>query len=135
MKALKITYWVTTSLVAAGMLVSFFNYMFNPIMKAGYAHIGFPDWFRVELGVAKLLGAIALIIPKIPDRVKEWAYFGFFVNFFSAILAHYAVNDPMPNLLAPLIVLLLLVISYFTYHKIIIKSSNKYEAKQNGTRR
>ncbi len=74
MNALKIKYWVTTGLVAVGMLISFFNYMFNPAMKIGYAHIGFPDWFRVELGIAKLLGAISLIVPKITGRVKEWTY-------------------------------------------------------------
>jgi hypothetical protein len=121
MKTLKITYWITTGLVAAGMLASFFNYMFNPVMKVGYAHIGFPDWFRVELGIAKLLGAIALIIPKVSKRIKEWAYFGFFVNFFSAILAHYAVNDPVINMIAPLAVLILLIISYMTYHKLLLK--------------
>lgn len=122
MKTLKIIYWVTTGLVAFGMLVSFFNYMFNPVMKAGYAHIGFPDWFRVELGIAKLLGAIALIVPKIPRPLKEWAYFGFFVNFFSAIIAHYAVNDPVVNMIAPLAVLILLIISYISYHKAIVKT-------------
>jgi hypothetical protein len=121
MKTLKITYWITTGLVAAGMLASFFNYMFNPVMKVGYAHIGFPDWFRVELGIAKLLGAIALIVPKVSKRIKEWAYFGFFVNFFSAILAHYAVNDPVINMIAPLAVLILLIISYMTYHKLLLK--------------
>jgi hypothetical protein len=121
MKTLKITYWITTGLVATGMLASFFNYMFNPVMKVGYAHIGFPDWFRVELGIAKLLGAIALIIPKVSKRIKEWAYFGFFVNFFSAILAHYAVNDPVINMIAPLAVLILLIISYMTYHKLLLK--------------
>ena len=117
MNAKKITYWLTTGLVAIGMLASFFNYMFNPAMKIGYAHIGFPDWFRVELGIAKLFGGIALIVPKIPGRIKEWAYFGFFVNFFSAILAHHAVNDPMVNLIATTAMLVLLVISYVTYHK------------------
>lgn len=122
MKTLKITYWLTTGLVAAGMLVSFFNYMFNPVMKIGYAHIGFPDWFRVELGIAKLLGAISLIVPKVSNRIKEWAYFGFFVNFFSAILAHYAVNDPVINMIAPLAILILLIISYITYHKQLLKS-------------
>ena len=122
MNTSNIIYRVTTGLVAVGMLVSFFNYMFNPVMKIGYAHIGFPDWFRVELGIAKLLGAIALIVPKVPSRIKEWAYFGFFVNFFSAILAHYAVNDPVVNLIAPLAMLILLITSYITYHKVTVKT-------------
>lgn len=68
------------------MVLSFVNYLFNPVMVAGYAHIGFPDWFRVELGIAKLLGALALIIPAIPARVKEWAYACFFCELFLSLL-------------------------------------------------
>jgi hypothetical protein len=116
LKALKITYLITTGLVVLGMLMSVYNYFLNPALKANYVHIGFPDWFRVELGIAKLLGALALAISLVPARVKEWAYFGFFVNFFSAILAHYAVGDPVFNLIAPIVMLVLLVVSYVTFH-------------------
>ena len=122
MKAKKIIYWITTGLVVLGMLVNFFNYFFNPAIKAAYAHIGFPDWFRVELGVAKLLGAFALGIPQVPARMKEWAYFGFFVNFISAIFAHASVGDPTFNLVAPLIMLLLLIASYVFYRKLYFKN-------------
>lgn len=121
MKAIKITYWVSTSLVSLGMILSFFNYLFNPIMVAGYEHIGFPDWFRVELGIAKLLGGLALIIPAVPQRLKEWAYACFFVNFFSAFLAHYFVGDPVFNLVSPLVLLAILIISYITREKLINK--------------
>lgn len=102
------------------MLASVYNYFFNPALKIAYAHIGFPDWFRVELGIAKLLGAVALAVPLVPARIKEWAYVGFFINFFSAILAHYQVDDPIVNLVAPLVLLVLLVVSYITFHKAII---------------
>jgi hypothetical protein len=127
MKANKITYWLTTGLLAVSMLASFFNYMFNPAIKIGFAHIGFPDWFRMELGVAKLLGAIALIVLRIPARIKEWAYFGFFVNFISAILAHLAVNDPVVNLIAPLAMLVLLVTSYLTYYSSLFTGENSWD--------
>ena len=119
MKTWKITYWITTGLVSLGMVISFFNYLFNPVMVEGYAHIGFPDWFRVELGIAKLLGALALIIPAVPERVKEWAYAAFFINFFSAFLAHYFAGDPLVNQLSPLVVLALLVISYMSREKLL----------------
>ncbi|MES2276193.1 MAG: DoxX family protein [Bacteroidota bacterium] len=79
----------------------------------------FPDWFRVELGIAKLLSAIALAIPAVPARVKEWAYFGFSLSFSSAILAHYMAGDPVFNLVAPFI--MLLVVSYISYHKVIVQ--------------
>lgn len=100
------------------MTLSFFNYLFNPVMVAGYAHIGFPDWFRVELGIAKLLGALALGIPAIPSRVKEWAYACFFVNFFSAFFAHYFAGDSIGNLIAPIVMLAILVVSYVSREKL-----------------
>lgn len=119
MKALKITYWITTGLVVVGMLFSVYNYFFNPALKTAFVHLGFPDWFRVELGTAKLLGALALGIPVIPQRVKEWAYAGFFINFFSAFLSHFEIGDPAFNQLAPLLLLALLIASYLTFHKAI----------------
>lgn len=119
MKAIKITYWITTGLIVLGMLANVYNYFFNPALKVAFAHLGFPDWFRVELGLAKLLGAFALAVPAVPARVKEWAYFGFSISFSSAILAHYQAGDPAFNLIAPFVILLLLVISYVSFHKVI----------------
>lgn len=119
MKVTRIIYWISTGLVVVGMVLSFFNYLFNPVMVAGYAHIGFPDWFRVELGIAKLLGALALGIPAVPNRVKEWAYACFFVNFFSAFLAHYFVGDAIGNMIAPIVLLGILVVSYVTREKLL----------------
>ncbi len=123
MKALKITYWITTGLVVLLMVLSFFNYFFNPALKEAYVHAGFPDWFRVELGIAKLLGALALGIPAVPVRVKEWAYVGFFINFFSAILVHYFVNDPVYTQVIPFVMLLLLVASYVTFHRVVVNKT------------
>jgi len=120
MKSLKITYWITTGLVVLLMVASFFNYFFNPALKEAYVHAGFPDWFRMELGIAKLLGALALGIPAIPLRVKEWAYVGFFINFFSAILAHYFANDAFYTLVIPFVMLLILVTSYVAFHKVVV---------------
>ena len=118
MKAIKITYWITTGLIVLGMLANVYNYFFNPTLKVAFGHLGFPDWFRVELGIAKLLGAFALAFPTVPARVKEWAYFGFSISFSSAILAHYEAGDPVFNLVAPFVILLLLVVSYISYHKV-----------------
>ena len=118
MKTLKIVYLLSTSLVVLGMLLAVYSYFFNPTLKAEYAHVGFPDWFRVELGIAKLLEALALGIPVVPARIKEWAYVGFFIHFFSAFLAHYEISDPVFNQIAPLVLLLLLVVSYVSFHKV-----------------
>lgn len=125
MKALKLTYLITTGLISLMMVLSFFNYFFNPALVEAYKHAGFPDWFRVELGIAKLLGALALAIPIVPVRVKEWAYAGFFINFFSAILAHAQIGDPIYTQVFPFVVLLILVVSYISFHKVVVAPKNK----------
>jgi DoxX-like family len=117
MNAVKITYWITTTLVCAMMSLSVFLYFTSPDLPAAFMHLGFPDWFRVELGIAKLLGLIVLILPMIPARIKEWAYVGFFINFFSAFLAHFQSGDPVKEQFMPLLLLALLITSYITFHK------------------
>lgn len=121
MKTLKIIYYIATGLVVLGMAASAASYFFVPSVKAAFGHTGFPDWFRVELGIAKVLGVLALGIPVIPARIKEWAYAGFFIDFFSAFLAHYEKGDPVLWQVRPLIILIILIVSYITYHKAILK--------------
>jgi hypothetical protein len=118
MKAPTLAYRILTGLFVLLMLVNVYNYFFNPTLKVAFVHLGFPDWFRVELGIAKLLGALALGIPLVPARVKEWAYAGFFICFFSAIIAHHEAGDPVSNQVFPFIILLLLVASYLTFHRV-----------------
>jgi DoxX-like family len=57
-----------------------------------YTHLGFPDYFRIELALAKLLGIVMLLAPA-PARLKEWAYAGFAITLGSALIAHFAVGD------------------------------------------
>ncbi len=116
MKLIKITYWTTTALLAAMMTFSAYASLTQPEMKQAFAHLGFPDYFRVELSVFKLLGVVVLLAPLAP-RLKEWAYAGFAITFVSAFVAHAAVGDPVSNRLSPVIALVLLTASYLTYHK------------------
>ncbi|MDX2061711.1 MAG: DoxX family protein [Bacteroidia bacterium] len=85
--------------------------------------MGLPDWFRVELGIAKLLGALALVAPlgssPWAQRLKEWVYVGFGINLVSAPIAHLAVGDPVAESLMPVIFLGLLVLSYRFYHQLL----------------
>lgn len=113
MKTNKIIYWASTGIISAMMLFSAFGYFTNPDMKAGFVHLGFPDFFRIELGVAKILGAIALLLPMTPAKIKEWAYFGFALVFVSASIGHAAVSDPVSNIIPPLVFLAILGVSYF----------------------
>lgn len=70
----KIIYWIATSLVAFFGFISAFTYLSgNPQAVQGFAHVGYPQQLRIILGIAKPLGAIALLVPGFP-KLKEWAY-------------------------------------------------------------
>ena len=118
MKKQKNIYRIFTGILVLVMVINVINYFFNPAMPPIFVHIGFPDWFRIELGIFKLLGALTLAIPKISSRLKEWAYFGFFISFFSAMLAHYNAGDSAGYILFPFIMIIILALSYLFYHKV-----------------
>lgn len=117
MKIKKITYWVSTVLVALIMVYSSYSDLCSVAVEQAFIHLGFPSYFRVELGIMKIIGIALLVIP-LPDFCKEWAYAGFSITFISAFIAHTASGDPMGNRLAPLVVLVVLLVSYFSFHKI-----------------
>ncbi len=109
----KVTYWVSTGLVAALSVFAAFTYLSgNPQAVQGFAHVGYPQQLRIILGIAKLLGAITLVVPGLP-KLKEWAYAGFTFAWISAFVAHYVAKDGSEAFM-PLVLLLLLAISYVT---------------------
>lgn len=116
MKTIKITYWATTVIVALMMTYSAYAYVTQEAIRQGFHHLGYPDYFRIQLAVAKLIGAVLLLAP-VASRVKEWVYAGFAFTFISAFIAHTASGDPVSNRMAPVFFLLLLVVSYVTYHQ------------------
>lgn len=106
-------------MISLMMLFSAFLYVTSPDLTAAFKHLGFPGYFRIELAVLKFLGVLALLIPMIPGRIKEFAYFGFFLNFVSAIVAHSSVGDPAAQWAGGLLVaLVLLITSYLMYQRI-----------------
>lgn len=118
MKKNKIIYWATTGIISAMMLFSAYSYLTSPAMKAAFIHLGFPNYFRIELAVAKILGAAVLLIPTIQKRIKEWAYFGFTLTFVSAFIAHQSSGDPVSVAIMPLIFLGILFVSYLYNNKV-----------------
>jgi len=111
--ASKVIYWVTTGLLAALSAFAGFIYLSgSPQAVQGFAHVGYPQQLRIILGIAKLLGAIALVVPGLP-RLKEWAYAGFTFAWISACVAHYLAHDGA-KAFAPLIFLVLLAVSNVT---------------------
>lgn len=117
MKKNTLIYWISTGLLSFMMLFSAYNYIANPQMAAGFKHLGFSDAFRYELAVAKVLGALVLLIPQIPVRIKEWAYAGFGITFISAAIAHASSGDPTSAVVMPFVFLAVLVISNIYLHK------------------
>jgi len=101
------------------------------LAKEGIRHLGYPVYFGNMLVVFKIAGALALIFPQVPKRIKEWAYAGFAFDFIAAAVSHAAVDGP-GNFQAffPIIFLALLLLSYWNYHKIV--SGN--ETKKNQSR-
>ncbi len=111
--ARKIAYWVSTGVVAAMSLFAAYAYLSGgPQAVQGFAHVGYPQQLRILLGIAKLLGAITLVAPGVV-KLKEWAYAGFTFAWIAACVAHYLAKDGSVALM-PLILLLLLAVSYVT---------------------
>jgi hypothetical protein len=117
----KAIYWIATGIVCAVMVFSAINFnLENPVgpMKGAFAHLGFPDYFRIELTVAKTLGVLALLIPSIPSKAKEFAYAGFAITLISASIAHFSTGDPLLFVIDPLLFLGALVTSYVYFTKL-----------------
>jgi len=111
--ARKVIYWVTTGLLAAMSAFAAVSYLTgNSQAVEGFTHVGYPQQLRILLGIAKLLGAITLVAPRLP-KLKEWAYAGFTFAWVAAFVAHYLAKDG-PKAFTPVVLLVFLAISYVT---------------------
>jgi uncharacterized membrane protein YphA (DoxX/SURF4 family) len=121
MKSTKIIFWVTTGLIFLfeGIMPAFFSQ--SEESKAAFQHLGYPAYFNIILSVFKVLGALALIIPKVPWRIKEWAYAGFAIDFICACISYLVVDGIGMFAMIPLIALAILIVSYIYYHKLSVK--------------
>jgi uncharacterized membrane protein len=110
----KIIYWIATGLLSFGMLSQGVAQLFH---TKGYvdmiiAHLGYPTYFLTILGVWKLLGVIAILVPRF-KRLKEWAYAGFFFVMSGALVSHIASGDPVIDLAPASVLLILIVVSWY----------------------
>jgi len=118
MKKYRIIYWISTVIIFLfeGVMPAFtFR---SEMAREGISHLGFPEYFGVQLAIFKMLGALVLIIPGIPARYKEWAYVGFGISMISAFIAHVAVDGFSAESCFPLLVLAILAASYLSFHKL-----------------
>jgi uncharacterized membrane protein YphA (DoxX/SURF4 family) len=116
----KIIYWIASLWLASGMLSTGILQLFKvkaegavaPPGVYGITQLGYPVYFLTILGIWKILGVVALLIPKFP-LLKEWAYAGFFFAMSGAVFSHIAVGDPAKELFPSLLLLILIVISWY----------------------
>ena len=116
----KIIYWISTIWLALGMLSTGTLQLFRanaegslaPPGVYGITRLGYPVYFLTILGIWKLLGVVALLIPKFP-LLKEWAYAGFFFAMSGAVFSHIASGDSMTQNVPALLLLILTVISWY----------------------
>lgn len=117
-KTTKILFWSTTVIIFLfeGVIPALTSQ--TQIAKEGVHHLGYPQYFGDAFIVFKVLGTLALIIPQVPNRIKEWAYAGFAFDFIFTIISHVAVDGANFMSFFPLIFLALLAISYITRNRI-----------------
>lgn len=108
-----ILYWIATLWLSLGMASTGIVQLLKqqdqvkPILNMGY-----PSYFLTILGIWKLLGVVAVLVPKFP-RIKEWAYAGFFFTTTGAILSHIATGHPVSEMLPALLLLILTMLSWY----------------------
>lgn len=118
MKKINIIYWISTGLFAAFMLFSSIPdiMVVDDAVKMVVGELGYPKYFLPFIGVAKLLGVIAIVVPGF-NRLKEWAYAGFVFDFVGATYSAICVYGFKPDMFFMVLPFGLLFASYVYHHK------------------
>lgn len=112
-KSNKIIYWIATGWLALGMLSTGIVQLIHLKEEvAKMALLGYPAYLLTILGIWKLLGVVAVLLPGMP-LLKEWAYAGFFFAMSGAVFSHLAIGDDAKELFGPVLLLILTVISWY----------------------
>jgi uncharacterized membrane protein YphA (DoxX/SURF4 family) len=109
----KIIYWIATLWLCLGMVSSGVVQLIHLKEEVDMmTHLGYPLYFLTIIGVWKMLGVIAVLIPKFP-LVKEWAYAGFFIAMTGAVISHIVVGDPAKEIFGPVLLIVLTLVSWY----------------------
>jgi uncharacterized membrane protein YphA (DoxX/SURF4 family) len=107
-----VLYWVTTILGPASFVMGGVIQMNHaPEVAATLNHLGYPLYFATILGIWKILGAVATVVPGLP-RLKEWAYAGFVFDLTAAAASHAYAGDAPSDIIAPLVFLVPVLLSW-----------------------
>lgn len=109
----KIIYWVATLWLSLGMVSTGIVQLIKMKEEVEMMqHLGYPLYFLTILGIWKLLGVVAVLVPRFP-LIKEWAYAGFFFSMSGAVFSHWASGDGAVEFFGPVLLLLLTVVSWY----------------------
>jgi DoxX-like family len=110
----KIIYWVATIWLSLGMVSTAIVQLIKmkEELEKINLHLGYPIYLLTILGIWKLLGVIAVLIPKYP-LLKEWAYAGFFFIMSGAVFSHAACGDNAKDFFGPVLLIILTLISWY----------------------
>lgn len=110
----KIIYWIATIWLCLGMVSSAIVQLIGmeEEVEMVTAHLGYPKYLLTLLAVWKLLGVVAVLLPKFP-LVKEWAYAGFFFAMSGGTISHLVKGDPFGEVFPTLLLCILTVVSWY----------------------
>ena len=106
------TIWLSLGMLSTGVVQLLKLKGDGPGSLDSMTHLGYPAYFVTILGISKILGVVALLIPKFP-LLKEWAYAGFFFMMSGAIFTHIAAGSSMNEIFPSLLLLILTVVSWY----------------------
>lgn len=120
MKTNKIIFWIATAIIILWEgVMPLSTVLFNPeYVTIGTEPLGYPDYFAYALIYCKVLGVIAISFPKVPAKLKEWAYAGLTFSLIFAFISHACVDKNIVYMLLPLVILGILAVSYIYGNKI-----------------
>lgn len=119
MKKTNNAYWIITGLFSAFMVFSSIGGITLHEQAIAMLHdqLGYPLYFIQWLSVWKVVGAFAILLPMVPARVKEWAYFGFFLDLATGMYSFIAIGEPASQWAGMVVFIAVLCLAYWLHHK------------------
>ncbi|MGB8191253.1 MAG: DoxX family protein [Chitinophagaceae bacterium] len=130
MKKIKVLYWIFTGLLAVLMTMSSIPGLTgDPQAAAVFTHLGYPLYLVPFLSIAKLLGAIAILVPGF-KTIKEWAYAGFVFDLAGAMYSSISVGDPASGWMTLFIGFAIIGASYYFWRRKLKFQQNQSPARE-----
>ena len=116
----KIIFWISTAIIFLweGLMPLITLLLAHQYFNAGTKPLGYPDYFAYTLIISKILGSAAIMLPKLPSKLREWAYAGLTFSLIFAVISHIVVDKNVSYILMPIVVVIILAVSYIYNQKI-----------------